>query len=231
MATLDQAINRDTSGYTRVPFTPPPSAYNPEDLFVRRNPNQVCSLPYLPGTFPSTDSIVGFGLAGKSPQWRAPLPATQNNASNATTSSTAVTTSSSSSTSTNNPPKSQTASITTPVLNPGTNFAGTILLAKGFTLQFVTVSGPSRVEIYSTSSAQSADLFRDSNTPVGYGNEQGIIGEFNLIDAPVVWTVTPPASGFNGDTPQSNVIYITVTNIGPSSQSITVTLTYVPTQS
>jgi hypothetical protein len=232
VATIDQATQVDTSGYTRIVSPVIPPAQHPENLLVQRNANQVCSLPNLPGTFPSTDNVVGFGLAGKIPQWRAAIPSSSTAVSGGgTTAATTVVTSSTSTVTTNNPPIAKTASAMAPPLNPGQSFVGTVLLAKSFYLLSVSVSAPVRVELYSTAAARASDMSRAATTPPGYGNEQGLIGDFNLPNAPTTWATDPAVIGGNGDSPQSNVIYLTITNISVSSSTPSVTFSYVPLQS
>ena len=230
MPSIDQLSNVDVSGYTRMAQSPIPPAQHPENLLVQRSADQVCSLPYLPGTFPSTDSITGFGLAGKIPQWRAPLPAISNSGSGTTTNTSTVV-SSSSSTTTNNPPVAQTASIAVPSLNPGQTFVGTVLMAKSFLLQTVSASAPVRVELYATAAARSSDSARLSTVPPGYGNEQGLIADLSFPTAPIVWLGCPAIIGFNADAPQTNVIYVTITNLGVGSETPSISMTYVPMQS
>jgi hypothetical protein len=232
MPTIAESLQVDTSGYTRV--TPPniPPAQHPESLLVQRSAVQICALPNLPGTFPSTDSVVGFGLAGHLPQWRVALPATNTTGSTTTTTNaTIISSGSGSSTSSNNPPFAKTASATSPALNPGQSFTGTVLMAKSFYLFSVSVNTAVRVELYSTAAARASDMSRPAATPPGYGNEQGLIADFNLPNAPTIWATDPAVIGGNGDTPQTNVIYFTITNIGMASETPALTLNYVPLQS
>jgi hypothetical protein len=103
-------------------------------------------------------------------------------------------------------------------------------MAKSFLLYQLAVNGPVRVRLYSTSSSQTADSARDIFTPVGLGTEQGIISDVVLDTAPVTWQYVDTV-GSNGDTPQSNRVYITVDNIGPSSEDALISITYIPMQS
>jgi hypothetical protein len=64
----------------------------------------------------------------------------------------------------------------------------------------------------------------------GFGTEQGIIGDMVLQNAPVVW-YAENMTGANEDSPQSSVVYITVDNLGVSTTSINVSISYVPLQS
>lgn len=231
MATIQEAINRDTSGYARLEKAPPLSPEVAEYLLPPRNVIQICSLPNLPGIFPSTNNIIDFHVGGKVPQFRAPLAPPQSTQGTSTTATSVITTSSSSSSSTNNPAQAATASITTPPLGIGSTYQTTITMAKAFLLQKIATASAVRVELYKTAAAQMADVFRAVGTPVGLGNEQGIIVDVNLDTVPVVWDVDPAAIGSNLDSPATSTIYATITNLGAAGTSATITFTYVPMQS
>jgi hypothetical protein len=113
----------------------------------------------------------------------------------------------------------------------GNTFSSTVTIAKSFYLQSIATAQPARVELYSTASGQSADLFRAFTVPPGLGTEQGLIADVYLDTAPVVWQLDPAAIGGNADSPQTSTIYITITNLGAGGAAITVTLNYVPLQS
>lgn len=222
----------DWSNYEAAPASPPPDFQPERSLEPVRDSKLRFSAPYLPGTFPSGDTLRGFHLGNVIPQWRIPVPAGAT-AQGATTTSTAttITSSSSSSTTTNNPAKAQTASITTPVMNPGDRFVGILTMAKGFEIWSVATNAAARIRLYATKSAQTADLARPSSQGPGFGNEQGIIVDWYLDTAPVVYEANPYPSGRNADSPQSTSIYLTVDAIGVSSGKITITVTFVPLQS
>ncbi len=229
---VQQRADLDMTKYQRIlPTDSTPPVPSENNLFPIRNPNQVTSLPNIPGSFPSVNNIVDYQLGGKAPQYRIPLPSTTNTSSGSTTTVVSSSTSSSSSTTTNNPPTASTASITTPVLVIGSTFQGTMLLAKSFYLYKVAVNAPTRLRLYSTAVARSADVSRTVSTPAGLGTVQGLVAEFNLDTTPVVWQTDPAVFGSNGDTPQSTSVYANITNIGSANQTINVTLTYVPLQS
>jgi len=228
--TIEESTQIDTSKYERRLPSPPPASEPSKSLMPDRDALQICSMPVIPGSFPSSDNIRDFHLGGSVPQQRSPLPPPIS-AQGAGTNSTSIVTSSASSTSTNNPPLAQSASVTTPVLNPGDQFIGTILLAKSFYLIQLTVSLGARVQLYSTATYQSLDLGRAVITPVGLGTNQGLIFDAALDTAPIVWQCNPVPLGANADTPQTNAIYVTITNIDVVSSPVSVTFTYVPTQS
>jgi hypothetical protein len=230
MDTLQRALNRDTSGYEPTETPPPLSSQLEHSLFPQRSTIQICSLPNLPGSFPSTNNILDYYIGGKAPQFRAPLPPPTSAQGAGTGNSTTIVTSSSSST-TNNPPASQSVSLTTPPLNTGSTFQTTVTMAKAFDLQTVSTANPVRVQLYSTAFAQSADIFRASNIPPGLGTEQGLLGDIYLDTTPIVWQVGPAIVGRNGDSPQTSTIYVTITNLGASGAASTVTFVYVPMQS
>ena len=107
---------------------------------------------------------------------------------------------------------------------------GVLTMAKAFVVLTVTVSAPARVRLYSTVSAQNADLARPITNGPGYGTEQGIIGDVVLDTAPTTWQAVN-MTGANGDTPQSATIYLTCDNISNASEAVTVSVSYVPIQS
>src|SRR5262249_38285021 len=107
---------------------------------------------------------------------------------------------------------------------------GVFTMAKAFVVLTVAVSAAARVRLYSTALAQTLDLSRPATQGPGFGTEQGIIGDISLDTAPVVWQAVNMV-GANGDSPQTTSIYLTCDNIGNSSGSITVSVTFVPVQS
>lgn len=229
--TVEESLKIDTSHFTRiVPDVPSPTSPE-QDLLPGRDPHLRFTAPFLPGIFPSSDTLRGFHLGGKIPQFRIPVPP-QSPAQGAGSSKTTVVagSGSGSTTTTNNPPTSQTASLTSAVINPGDSFLGTILLAKAFYLYTLSVSVPVRVRLYATLATQTIDQFRDSLTSPGLGTQQGLIFDVNLDTTPITW-ICENAVGANGDVPQTNVVYITIDNIGAASTAIDVSIVYVPIQS
>jgi hypothetical protein len=197
-------------------------------LMPTRNPMMRFASPYLPGIFPSSDSLVGYHIGGKAPQYRIPVPA-QAPAQGAGSTSTTTTIVTSSSSTTNNPATSQTVSISTATISPGTTYTGIITMAKAFVLLTVSLSAAARIELYSTLAAQTSDLHRPSTVGPGFGVEQGIITDIVLDTAPYVWQAVN-VIGANADTPQSQNIYISVTNLSAASQAYVVSIQYVPVQ-
>lgn len=228
MPAIDQLQDVDFTGYTRQLPEPPAASEPAKRLLPERDSTLRFSAPFLPGTFPSSDTLRGFHLGSIIPQYRIPIPpAASAQGASSTTSATVVT---SSSTSTNNPAVSQTASVTTTVLNPGARYTGSITMAKSFVVLQVTVNNAARVRLYSTAAAQTADLARPLTQGPGFGTEQGIIGDIALDTAPAVWQAVNMV-GANGDSPQSTTVYITVDNISQATQAYTVSVLYVPIQS
>ena len=103
-------------------------------------------------------------------------------------------------------------------------------MAKAFVLLNVSLSGAARIELYSTLNAQTSDLHRPSTIGPGYGTESGIITDIVLDTAPYVWQAVN-VIGANADTPQTQNIYISVTNLSQASQTYNVSIQYVPVQS
>lgn len=117
------------------------------------------------------------------------------------------------------------ASVRTPSVGPGNRFTGTITLSKAFQLINITSSSVCRVELYGTALAQSGDMGRQLDVPPPAGSTQNIITDVVLDTVPLSWAFQD-RGGSNGDTPQSNTIYISITNLDSTSDIITVTITY-----
>jgi hypothetical protein len=230
MPRIEETLNVDRSRYTSVPPSPPPSQTMPEPspLPVRSSLLRFTS-PYLPGTFPSSDNLTGYHIGNKAPQYRIPVPA-QAPAQGAGSTGTTTTIVTSNSSTTNNPATSQTTSISTATISPGATYTGVITMAKAFVLLNLSVSDAARIELYSTLAGQTSDLHRPSTQGPGYGTEQAIITDIVLDTAPFVWQAVNVV-GANGDTPQSQNIYISVTNLTNASQTYVISIQYVPVQS
>lgn len=197
----------------------------------RYNSNMRCPVP--PTSF-TPDSSQQFYRGHTLPQFRAFTPGTLTGTSasggGGTTVNNVVQTGGSSTTTTVSLTV-KTASVTTSVLSPGQNFTGVISMSRMFAIQQVTASGAARIRLYATASAQSVDVSRTSAQPPAYGTTQGLIAGVSLNTVPYMWLFTPPAIGTNGDTPTMPQAYITVTQLGGMSGTITVTITYLPLQS
>ena len=103
-------------------------------------------------------------------------------------------------------------------------------MAKAFVLLTVSLSAAARIELYSTLAAQTSDLHRPSTVGPGFGVEQGIITDIVLDTAPYVWQAVN-VIGANADTPQTQNVYISVTNLSAASQTYVVSIQFVPVQS
>ncbi len=121
----------------------------------------------------------------------------------------------------------QSTSITTPVLGPGSRFSSGMLISRSFQLLKLTTSDMCRVTLYGTAAACLSDAGRGLDVAPLAGTTQNIISDIILDTAPFTWAYQDQV-GCNGDSPQNQLVYIAVTDIGASSVSITVTLQYVP---
>lgn len=139
-------------------------------------------------------------------------------------------------------PTQAIATLATAVLEAGNVEAGTVLLAKGFTVRQVTVNAAARLRLYSTQASQVADTGtiiggvasanRPRTQPPQLGTQHGVILDLYLNTTDKFnWKMSPAAVGFNDDQPQSSTIYYAVDNISGVDQSIVVTITYVPEES
>jgi hypothetical protein len=139
-------------------------------------------------------------------------------------------------------PTQAIATFTTAVLEASDVEAGTIQIAKGFTVRQVTVNAAARVRLYATLASQMADTGvitggvpaanRPRTQPPQLGTQHGVIMDLYLNTSDKFnWIMSPPAVGFNDDSPQSATVYYAVDNISGVDQAIVVTITYVPEES
>lgn len=222
MPSISDRIGTDLSGY--MPAAPPPATQQQEQpLLPTRSPLLRFPAPYLAGTFPSSDTLLGYHLGGQIPQWRIPVPppVLTGNAVSTAVGTTTVISGGSSTTTTKLVQKSQ--SVTTPTISPGQTFTGSVTLSTAYALNSISTAVPARIRLYTTASAQSTDLTRPVTQGAGFGTEQGLVCDVNLDTAPVVWTLdpVPVAIGTNAAS------FISVTNLGSSSAVLNVTLNFV----
>jgi hypothetical protein len=129
-------------------------------------------------------------------------------------------------------PNAAVASFSTGTLSSGSATTGTVTMAKTFALLHVTVSAAARVRLYINSAARTSDVSRSNQIPPTPGTQSGIITDLYLDTSDKwTWQMTPIALGYNWDSTQSTNIYWAVTNIGTSSENVTVTMTYIPMES
>lgn len=122
-------------------------------------------------------------------------------------------------------PTREKAVFTTGTLAAGAQIQGTIPLAVSYRLMALDVTGHCRVRLYDKATSQSADAGRAIGTDPLDG--AGVIFEF-VADNTGLYSVSlsPLVPGSSMASPPTNLIPITVTNIGTGSASLTVTLTY-----
>lgn len=230
MPSLEEATKPVPPQYQRVeprsasapiPFVPTKASLEPVFSSLLRCP--------LPPVAITPDSLRQFYRGGTVPQHRilTPVPSSAGTGGGTVTKNTFVQGGSSTSTFTN---PAQNASVSTPILNPGGSFQTSVNVSKVLSLTKITASVPARVELYATAAAQSSDFGRPAfisgviNPPTA-GTEHEVIADLYL-DTVLDWAMSPMAVGANDDFPQTTVLYVTVTNIGATSTSITASFTY-----
>ena len=139
-------------------------------------------------------------------------------------------------------PTQAIATFTTAVLEANDVEAGSVQIAKGFTVRQVTVNAAARLRLYATLASQVADTGaiiggvasanRPRTQPPQLGTQHGVIMDLYLNTSDKFnWKMSPPAVGFNDDQPQSATVYYAVDNISGVDQAIVITITYVPEES
>lgn len=229
MATLAQATSRSVEdlGLTRISPTHAapsrPAVDEPSQMMFMRSP--------LPPISATPDSLRQFQVPGI-PQMRIIPPQNSSNGVATNTGGTIIergggTSSSSGSATVITSQSIQNASVVTSTLSQGKSAQLAVPLSTVFALLRVSVNAPARVRLYSTKSAQTADVNRDVATPVILGSENGIIADLLLLaNTELTWTCSPAILGFNDDDPRVSTCYVTITNPNPSSTVFTVSFTY-----
>jgi len=114
------------------------------------------------------------------------------------------------------------AAATTSIIATGVTEDATITGFTGYALYKIATTGASWVRVYASTAARTADAGRSQN--VDPAPDAGVIAEIITTGADDV-LISPGAIGFSNETTPSTDIQIAVTNLDPSSQAITVTLT------
>jgi hypothetical protein len=235
MPSIKDATQSDLSGYEPVdmsnvnvrPLLPSPIEGQPT-----LNPYLRCPLPPISVT---PDSLRQYYSGGQIPQFRSLTPPNSIAGSgggtviNQTISATAVGTG----TGTNPTTSANVAtsvSLTTPVLNNGNSYFGTIPISKSFQLLNISANGACRVEIYGTALSQTLDAGRGLDIAPLPGTTQNLITDVVIDTAPYQWSWQNRV-GSNADSPQNVAAYVTITNLGVTSAALTITILFVPLES
>ena len=233
MPSVTEAINTDRSNLTPIEAQPagenkPPVAQDSRVGSLLRNPYQRCPLPPSNN---SADSLRQWGQGSDVPRFRTQTPPTNVGGTGGTTVvhvGQQVVNGGSGTPGTSSLPLAQNASITTPVLAPSQTWTGTVQMAKSFTVLSVSGSSFARIELYGTKIAQTLDISRPvSQAPLN--TTQGLIMDVVLLTA-LTWKVLD-CVGSNADSPQTQTIYITVTNVSTAAQAFVISLQFVPSES
>lgn len=206
---------------------PTPPGAGPQSLEPVFNQFLRCPLPPVAVT---PDSLRQYYRGSLIPQNRLMTPSNLSSTSGSGGSTTAVSGSTTNNTTITTVVKALSASVPTPVLNPGDMFFATATMAKTFELLQIAVSSPARVQIYATQSEQTSDAGRPDTSPPSIGTTQNLIADVSLDTSPLSWNMTWIPVGANGDFPRTTNIYVTITNIASLSIPITATLLYVPNE-
>lgn len=103
----------------------------------------------------------------------------------------------------------------------------TITLAKAYRLYSIQTSRPARVRLYDTAAHRTADLGRTAGTDPA--SDAGVILDFYATDTST-HALSPLVDGANLETVPTTAISMTVTNYDTATGTVTVTLTYLPTE-
>jgi hypothetical protein len=230
MPALSDVTGLDMSKYEHVdaPIRTPQASSPSSDLEPGYNVFLRCPLP--PIWSAQSDSLRQFYRASLVPQVRLFAPtASQNGGGNTTVNSFASSSSSGGGgggSSTTTLAIAQT-SINTPALAPSGQFVGSLNLSKVFQLLSVGTSAPARIRLYGTAAAQAGDAGRGLDVPLPAGSTQNVICDVALDTSPFLWSFQDRV-GANNDSPVTSTIYITITNLDTTTDTIRTSINYVP---
>ena len=229
MPALSQVTGLDMSNYEPVTNTTQTTHVSSPSANLEPGYNVFLRCPLPPIWRAQSDSLRQFYQAGVVPQVRLFSPDSYSNGGGNTTVNQYASSGSSSSgggSSTTTLTIAQT-SVSTPALAPNGQFVGSVSLSKVFQLLTIGTSAPARVRLYGTAAAQSGDLGRGLDVPLPAGNTQNVICDIALDTSPLLWSFQDRV-GSNNDTPVSSTIYITVTNLDITTDTIRTSIGYVP---
>lgn len=111
-------------------------------------------------------------------------------------------------------------------LASGATGTGSFKLARGIVLNSITADKASRVRFYGTL----ADANKDKNRKIGTPSNTniGCQAEFDFATPNQTITCSPKPTIVNLDSPQTDAIYYSITNLSGGSATIGLTLNYTP---
>lgn len=120
-----------------------------------------------------------------------------------------------------------TATHTTASLPTGGRELATIGLSARYRLLRIATDHPARVRIHTTAAKQAADAARPAGTaPTG---DHGVMLDYVTTSTVLSADLSPVVDGFDGTTPPTGAVPLTVDNLDTTATPITVTLTWVDT--
>lgn len=118
-----------------------------------------------------------------------------------------------------------TVSKTTASLADGASETGTLTIGKSFRVIGVSVDRASRVQLYSTAAARTADANRGTRRPP-QGTLHGVIVDL-AMNPVLAWPMSPAAPGSNMESSPSSSISYRITNNSGATSTVTVTFTVI----
>ena len=229
MPALSETLRKESpQGFTPVvtaPALPPIGALPGLNNNFKNNP---CIRTSLPPINAGPDTLRQFNQDGAIPMRRVlPLPAGNGVGGGTTNNYTTVSTSGGGGGSSTGL-VAKTVTVLTPLLSPNASARQTVgMSSNSFQLLSCTASGPCEIRIYGTSIAMAIDAARALDAPLPAELQNGLLSDIVLDTAPYTWTWQNRV-GANADNPQSDNIYIAITNLSLSYASPTVTIKFLP---
>lgn len=231
MPPLNETLSKGKPGFEDVvrPQVPPPMSLPGQGTF-RNNPFIRTVLPPFSANI---DTLRQFNEGGTDvPRRRViPLPITTGVGGSTTiNNSTTVVSSSGGGGSTGVTLTAKTVVVTTPSLPDGGISTQTIVMAKSFQLIAAVSDSPCCLRIYGSPGAQSTDSSRAVDAPVPAELVNGIITDLVFDSPPFTWNFQNIV-GVNADNPQDTHAFITIINNSGNTETVQITLVFLPLES
>lgn len=124
---------------------------------------------------------------------------------------------------------SRTTATISQSISAGAQYTGTVSLALTFVLMIVATTVPCRLRLYSTSGARDADLTRPPEVPLFSSSQSQCICDLVLNAATgLTWVLAPQPNGCDCAASPTGDIAYTLTNLSNTTQTVAVTITYLP---
>ena len=233
MPALSETLRKESpQGFTPVvtaPARPPIGALPGLNNNFKNNP---CIRTPLPPINAGPDTLRQFNQDGVIPMRRVlPLPVGNGQGGTSVTNNNTTVVSSGGGGGSTASLAAKVVVVKTSLLGPSAALRQTVAMpAKSFQLLSCIATGACEVRIYGSASAMTTDSTRALDAPLAAELSNGLLSDVVLDTAPYQWA-WQNRIGANSDNPQTNNLYVSITNLSSSTASPVVSVTFLPLES